>query len=108
MYSVYLIKLVSAGEKRVQRRDLEEHTSSAPKVHLRTVVTICEEAFGSTIPASGNIFCIWLFRIDASTRPEVSELQTTTKVAFILNENVLWLYISMKYALAVHMIEGSK
>ena len=67
---------------------LKEDTSNAPHVHLVGVVTIGEQALWRSVPAGGDVFGVWLLRIDASTAAKVCQLQ-----ALINDQDVFWLDI---------------
>ncbi len=52
---VNLIKFVCTREEREERKDLEEHAANTPYVHFITVVTIGQQALGSSVPPGRNV-----------------------------------------------------
>ena len=97
----YLICLICAREKREEASDFKHHTTSPPKVHLWSVVTVCQETFGRSVPSSADILCVRLLRIDSATRSKVCKLKTAANVCERFDENILRLNISVEYSLGI-------
>lgn len=51
-----LVELVLSGKQGEQREHFEEDAADAPNVHLVAVVAVGHEAFGRSVPSSGNVF----------------------------------------------------
>lgn len=56
--------------------DLKEDTTSTPHVHLKAVVPISEEALWGSVPACGDVFCMWRLGVHTPTWTKVAKLQT--------------------------------
>lgn len=52
-----------------------ENTASAPYIHFVAIVAICKQALRCSVPACGDIFCVWLLRIYCPTRSKICQLQ---------------------------------
>lgn len=51
--------------------DFIENTASTPYIHFVAIVAICKQAFRCSVPACGDIFCVWLLRIYRPTRSQI-------------------------------------
>ncbi len=104
--AVDLVQFVCSGEERVEGRDFEKDAAGTPKVHLRSVVAVREQALGGAVPASRNVLRVWLLRINAAAGSEVGELQPPPHLRGVLDEDILGLDVPMENALAVHVMKG--
>lgn len=104
-------------------KDFKEDTSGTPHVHLLRIMSICQQTFGRSVPAGGDVFSVRRFGVDASARAKVCQLQhiilkTNIQMTIILSsrwfhscvtfterftcfdQDVFWLHISVKYSIA--------
>jgi len=95
-----LIEFIITGKEWEEGENFKHDTSDTPEVHLVAVVAVCKQALRSSVPPGGDVFGVRLFRVDASAGPEIGQLHDV-----ILEQDVLWLDISVKDAVAVHMID---
>lgn len=55
--------------------DFKEDTTGAPNVHLKAVIPVGEQALGGSVPACGDVLCVWRLRVHAPTRAKIAKLQ---------------------------------
>lgn len=105
--------------------DLKEDTTSTPHVHLKAVVPISEEALWGSVPACGDVFCVWRLGVHAPTWTKVAKLQTillqfnkkkklVTQSQIALVESFVWSKLGQRWIsllwecfLALHLCEKS-
>lgn len=75
MYPVHLVQLIRSREYGIKGRNLEHDTPSTPDIHLVVVVAISHQALGRTVPSSRDVLGVWMLRVHALTRTQVSQLQ---------------------------------
>lgn len=74
MNFVDLVKLILAWEQRVQGQDLEEDATDSPNIHFVAVVAVCHEAFGGSVPPSGDVLGERRLIVEAPATAEISKL----------------------------------
>jgi hypothetical protein len=96
---VYLVQFIVSRENREQRNNFKQHASHTPQVHFVSVVAVSEQTLGGAVPSGGDVLGVRLFAVDATARTEVSKLDL-----IVHQQDVLWLDISVEYAVTVHVI----
>lgn len=101
MNFVDLIELVVARKQWVQREHLEEHSTSAPQVHLVSVVTVGQQAFGGSVPPSADVLSEGLLRVKPPSAAEVRDLDLLVE-----EQDVLRLDIPVENAVSMHVVNS--
>ena len=97
---VHLVDLIISWKQREERYHLEKDTAYSPKIHLVTIIAVCEQAFRSTVPAGRDVFCIWLLRVYSSAGSKVCQLDV-----IFSQKNVLRFDISVENSVSMHMVD---
>jgi len=58
---VNLVDLVISREEWKETDDFEEHTADTPEVHFVSVVSVCEQTLGCSVPTGRDVLGIRLF-----------------------------------------------
>lgn len=97
---VNLVKLIVAWEQGEEGQDFEVDAADTPVVHLLVVVAVSEQALWGSVPPSGDVLREWGLGVDSTAGPEVSQLDH-----IVFDENVLRLDVSVKNAIAMHVVD---
>lgn len=72
--SPYLIHFVAAGEQRLERRDLDGHSTNCPHVDWGGVLSGPQKDFRGAIPAGRDVGCVGHFRVGFACKTKVGDL----------------------------------
>lgn len=99
--SVDLIKLIVAGKQRAQGQYLVHNASDTPNIHFVSVVSISKKTFRSAVPSCRNVLSEWHFLIETPATSQICQFHSLS-----IEKDVFWLYVSMKDAISMHMLDG--
>ena len=96
---------ILAWEQRLHLDQLSNHAPGRPNVNLLVIVRRTKNEFWRPVVPRTDVRDRGIIVIHALGGTEIAQLEL---VAVLIDENVLWLDISMDYALAVQVAETSQ
>lgn len=97
---MHLVQLVVPWKQREQRNHFEHDTANTPQVHLVAVEAVGEETLGRTVPTSGNVLSVGLFRVDAAAGAKIGQFDLVFH-----QKDVLGLDVPVENTVTVHVID---